>query len=101
MTMVFAFKFSDHEYFTNKCMSFGILAINQIILFLKPKRLQCVSAVFVLWFPADIKLAIASIYLISNVQFKQSSTEMLNVSLKNNGFICLVLKYQYYLFRSQ
>ena len=37
MTTVFAFKFSDHEYFTNKCMSLGILAINQIILFFKPK----------------------------------------------------------------
>ena len=59
----FAFKFSDHEYFPNKCMSLGILAINQIILLLKPKRFKCVSAVFVLWFPADIKLAIASIYL--------------------------------------
>ena len=57
----FSFKFSDYEYFTNKCMSLGILAINQIVLFLKPKRFQCVSAVFVLWFPADMKLAIASI----------------------------------------
>ena len=48
MTTVFAFKFSDHEYFTNKCMSLGILATNQIILFLKTKRFQCISAVFVL-----------------------------------------------------
>ena len=39
MTMVFAFKFSDYEYFTNKCMSVGIFnQINQIIFLLETKR---------------------------------------------------------------
>ena len=39
MTTVFAFKFSDHEYFTNKCMSLGILGINQIIFVLETKKI--------------------------------------------------------------
>ena len=29
MTTVFAFQFSDHEYFTNKCMSLGIFHLDQ------------------------------------------------------------------------
>ena len=29
MTTVFAFQFSDHEYFTNKCMSLGIFQLDQ------------------------------------------------------------------------
>ena len=38
MTMVFAFKFSDYEYFTNKCMSVGIFnQINQVIFVLETK----------------------------------------------------------------
>ena len=40
MTTVFVFKFSDHEYFTNKCMSLGILAINQIIFVLETKKIS-------------------------------------------------------------
>ena len=39
MTTVFAFKFSDYEYFTNKCMSVGIFnQINQIIFVLETKK---------------------------------------------------------------
>ena len=40
MTTVFAFKFSDHEYFTNKCMSLRILVINQIIFVLETKKIS-------------------------------------------------------------
>ena len=69
MTMVFAFKFSDYEYFTNKCMSVGIFnQINQIIFLLETKR--------------DF-----SVFQLSVIQ---SSIEMLNASLKNNDLICLV-----------
>ena len=39
MTTVFAFTFSDHEYFTNKCMCLGILVINQIIYVLETKKI--------------------------------------------------------------
>ena len=39
MTTVFVFKFSDHEYFNNKCMSVGILGINQIIFVLETKKI--------------------------------------------------------------
>ena len=39
MTTVFAFKFSDYKYFTNKCMFFGIFdQINQIIFVLETKK---------------------------------------------------------------
>ena len=40
MTTVFAFKFSDHEYFTNKCMSLRILVINHIIFVLETKKIS-------------------------------------------------------------
>ena len=41
MTAVFAFKFSDHEYFTNKCMSLRIFnQINQIIFVLETKKIS-------------------------------------------------------------
>ena len=41
MTTVFAFKFSDHEYFTNKCMSLRIFhQINQIIFVLETKKIS-------------------------------------------------------------
>ena len=41
MITVFAFKFSDNEYFTNKCMSLGIFnQINQIIFVLKTKKIS-------------------------------------------------------------
>ena len=43
MTTDFAFKFSNYEYFTNKCMSVGIFnQINQIIFVLETKRDFCV-----------------------------------------------------------
>ena len=41
MTMVFAFQFSDHDYFTNKCMSLGIFnQINQIMFVLETKKIS-------------------------------------------------------------
>ena len=40
MTTVFVFKFSDHEYFNNKCMYLGILGINQIICVLETKKIS-------------------------------------------------------------
>ena len=40
MTTVFVFKFSDHEYFNNKCMSLGILGINQIIFVFETKKIS-------------------------------------------------------------
>ena len=40
MTTVFAFMFSDHEFFTDKCTSLGILAINQIIFVLETKKIS-------------------------------------------------------------
>ena len=41
MTTVFAFKFSDHEHFTNRCMSLGIFnQINQIISVLETKKIS-------------------------------------------------------------
>ena len=41
MTQVFAFKFSDYEYFTNKCMSVAIFhQINQIIFVLETKKIS-------------------------------------------------------------
>ena len=40
MITVFGFKFSDSEYFTNKCMSLGIFnQINQIIFVLETKKI--------------------------------------------------------------
>ena len=41
MTAVFAFKFSDYEYFTNKCTSLRISnQINQIIFVLETKKIS-------------------------------------------------------------
>ena len=41
MTAVFAFKFSDHEYFTNKWMSLRIFnQITQIIFVLETKKIS-------------------------------------------------------------
>ena len=41
MTTVFAFKFSDHEHFTNRYMSLGIFnQINQIIFVLETKKIS-------------------------------------------------------------
>ena len=41
MTSVFAFKVSDHQYFTNKCMSLGILnQIDQIIFVLETRKIS-------------------------------------------------------------
>ena len=49
MTTAFAFKFSDHEYFTNKCMSLGIFnQINQTIFVLETKKISmCFSGLCV------------------------------------------------------
>ena len=41
MITVFGFKFSDYEYFTNKCMSLGIFnQINQIIFVPETKKIS-------------------------------------------------------------
>ena len=41
MTTVFAFEFSDHEYFTDKCMCLGTFnQIHQIIFVLETKKIS-------------------------------------------------------------
>ena len=78
MTMVFAFTFSDHEYFTNRCMSLGIFnQINQIIFVLETKkismRFSCLCIV-----TGDCK----HLFNVKSLIYTKSK-EKLNISLKN------------------
>ena len=94
MTTVFAFKFSDHEHFTNRYMSLGIFnQINQIIFVLETKkismRFSCLCIVIL------CKHKTGDCKHLFNVKclIHTKSIEILNASLKTNVFICLVLKY--------
>ena len=56
MITVFAFKFSDYEYFTNKCMSLGIFnQINQIIFVLETKKISMQFSCFCILIPCRHK----------------------------------------------
>ena len=82
MTTVFAFKFSDHEYFPNKCMSLGILVINQIIFVLETKKISMRFSCFCIVIPCRHKTGDCKHLFNVKCLIHTKSTEILNASLK-------------------
>ena len=93
MTTVFAFKFSDHEYFTNKCMSLRIFnQINQIIFVLETKkismRFSCLCIVILCKHKTGDCKHLFNVKCLTHTK----STEILNASLKKKCFYLLGLE---------
>ena len=82
MTAVFAFKFSDHEHFTN----------NQIISVLETKKISMRFSCLCIVIPYKHKTGDCKHLFNVKCLLHTKSTEILNASLKKNGFFLLGLE---------
>ena len=83
MTTVFAFKFSDHEHFTNRYMSLGIFnQINQIIFVLETKKISMHFSCLCIVILCKHKTGDCMHLFNAECLIHTKSTEILNASLK-------------------